>query len=569
MSNINLSVLNGRNGLILDGVARDGRLGDAVSSAGDINNDGLADILVGARDANSGRGLVAVVFGSSNGFAGDNEDFDGRLTAFDLDGSNGFRITSSSTRDLGASVSNAGDVNNDGIDDFIIGASNTNDDRGDSYVIFGRESLEDVELNELDGSNGFKVDGIAAGDFFGFDVTDAGDLNNDGIADVAISAPFTDAEGSANAGATYVIFGRDGSFPDDLDLANLDGTNGFTINGADSGDLIGESISSAGDLNGDGIDDLLIGSRFSDPGDRNNAGTTYVLFGRDGGFTTEVDLSSLGSDGITISGISAVDASGTSVASLGDINDDGFNDIGIGAPLRDSGAENAGQGYVIFGQESGFDAGFLRLSNLDGSDGFAINGIAVDDQLGTDISGVGDVNNDGFNDFAVSAVGADNEAGTSYVVYGQDSAFESTLNVSDLNINTGFEIDGVVETNRSGESISGAGDFNGDGIDDLLVGAPQVSLSEQGRNVGQAYVLFGRIENLGDVNDDGAYTTEDAYLISRVAAGIDSSFEAFPDLDPLLVGDVNSDGFVSGLDSAIVYSAANGGTSNFALADFD
>ena len=580
MTNLNLSVLNGRNGFIIQGVAQDGRLGDSVSNAGDLNGDGLPDILVGARDVDitgsNNEGQVSVIFGIGN-----DSDFEGRLEVSSLDGSNGFNINGISVEQrLGFSVSNAGDVNSDDVDDIIIGANGTNSNRGDSYIVFGNSGIGNgIDLLALNGSNGFKVDGILEGDRLGEAVTNAGDLNGDGIDDVAVSASFVDANGNDNSGATYVVFGQQGGFPDDIDLTTLDGTNGFVINGADFNDFSGRSVSSAGDLNGDGVDDLLIGAPLADPGNREDAGTTYVVFGQQGGFNAELNLNSLnGANGFTINGIFAGDASGASVAALGDINGDDVADIGIGAPAADANNTNAGQGYVIFGNNPEFTNGFFFLSDLNGSNGFTVNGIGVDDELGTAISGVGDVNNDDIDDFIISAVGAGNEAGTSYVIFGTDAGFPGTLNLADLNINQGFAIDGIVggdgvsPGDRSGQSVSNLGDVNSDGIDDLLIGAPQASPligedSQAVRDAGEAYVVFGRIENLGDADADGAYTDNDTYLISRVAVGLDTEFAAYPGIDPLLVADVNSDGFISALDGAIVNSTANGGTSNFILPD--
>ena len=579
MTDIDLSVLNGRNGFTIQGVSQDGLLGDAVSDGGDINGDGLADILVGARnadvDGDNNQGQVSVIFGSNDGFSD-------RIRVDELDGNNGFVIDGvREEQRFGTSVSFAGDVNGDDISDIVIGANNTNSGRGDSYIIFGRSSFnESLDLTNLNGSNGFKVDGITEDDRFGRAVSEAGDLNNDGIDDILITANFVDVDGNENAGAAYVIFGNEDDFPDDLDLTDIDGNNGFILNGIGVDDFTGFSASGGEDFNGDGIDDLLVSSPGVNPEGRENAGRTYVVFGRDSEFPDELDLANLnGFNGFDINGIVADDASGVSVSAAGDVNNDGIADIGIGAPFADGSNENAGQSYIVYGSETVVSEGSFSLNDLDGSNGFVINGAEVDDQLGTSISAAGDVNNDDIDDFIVGAVGAEEEAGTSYVVFGSDE-FEGTLNLSDLNINRGFAIDGIVggdgttPGDRSGEAVSGAGDVNNDGIDDLLVGAPQASPvidddNSQIRDAGEAYVVYGRVENLGDVNNDNAYTNEDAYLISRVAVGLDSAFEAYSGIDPLLVADVNSDGVVSALDSAIVYSAANDGTSNFILPDLE
>jgi hypothetical protein len=574
MTNINVSLLNGRNGFIIEGAREDGRLGDAVSNAGDFNGDGIPDIIIGALDVDvsgsNSAGQVSIIFGSNENFTSlfsSNENFAGRISVSALDGTSGFRIAGyNDEQRLGISVSRAGDINNDGISDIIIGANGTNDNRGDSYIIFGSESIGDgVDLLALDGTNGFKIDGIIEGNLFGTAVSDAGDINNDGIADLAVTATRVNSNGNEDSGATYVIFGQEGDFPDDLDLTTLDGNNGFVVKGANLNDFSGVSVSDAGDLNGDNIDDLLIGASQVDLGERQDVGATYVVFGRENGFSNEINLSDLGSNGLTINGIAAGDNSGFSVSSLGDINSDGFADIGIGAPN-----ENEGQGYVIFGTGNGFSQDILSLSDLNGTNGFTLNGIDANDLLGTSISSAGDLNNDEIDDFVISASGSNEEAGTSYVIFGRDAGetFGATLNLADLNINQGFSINGISASTRSGESVSDLGDVNQDGIDDLIIGAPQAVPTEDLSNAGEAYVVFGRVENLGDVDNDRAYTNEDVYLISRMAVGLDTEFAAYPGIDPLLVADVNSDGFVSALDSAIVYSTANNtGTSSFILPD--
>ena len=157
--------------------------------------------------------------------------------------------------------------------------------------------------------------------------------------------------------------------PSVIELSALDGTNGFRIDGETAGDQIGRSVASAGDVNGDGLADLVIGA----PGDPGSgpSGTSYVVFGQRSSFSSSFELSALdGTNGFQVNGEAPADHSGSSVASAGDVNGDGFADLIVGAYGADG---YAGASYVVFGQLSGF-ASTLELSALDGTNGFKLNG---------------------------------------------------------------------------------------------------------------------------------------------------------------------------------------------------
>jgi Ca2+-binding RTX toxin-like protein len=392
---------NGSAGFVLfDGADAVIRLGFSVAAAGDVNGDGLADLLVGAPDAAPGgrafAGQTFVVFGRSQAPGGSpvfpaQFDVTSLLAANGGNGSAGF-VLNGIDADLGDpedpgdgsgwSLDGAGDVNGDGVDDIVVGAFAANphgrQDAGQAYVVFGRDRRSgqfpaEIELSSLlaanggNGSAGFALNGIHAEDSAG-EASMAGDVNGDGVEDVLVGALQADPGGRNLAGQSYVVFGRaTGGFPAELELSSLlaanggNGSTGFALNGIDAADTSGSEVSAAGDVNADGIDDILVSADLADPGGRQLAGESYIVFGRlqaSGGFPAEIELSSLlagnggdGSTGFLLNGVAADDFSGGAVSFAGDVNGDNIDDVIIGALGADPGGRNqAGQSYVVFGR---------------------------------------------------------------------------------------------------------------------------------------------------------------------------------------------------------------------------
>ena len=288
-----------------------------------------------------------------------------------------------------------------------------------------------------------------------------------------------------------------------LDLANLTPDQGYRIGGGSKYALLGDSVASAGDINGDGLADVVIGA--------NNK--AYVIFGRDQGFAS-VDLRHLSpDDGFVMSSDGPIQGIGGSPMSAGDVNGDGFADIVVGAPRNSDAGYDAGAAYVIFGKADGF--GPIDLEHLASTDGFVLRG-AEGSWAGYRVAAADDVNGDGYADIIIGAPhlagGGDRlYVGAAYVILGKAEGF-GPIDLTHLAPSDGFMIKSSDDRAEAGASVSSAGDVNGDGYADLIVGAPYAALDAPFQDTGAAYVIFGKADGFGPIDLD-ALASEDGYMV--------------------------------------------------------
>lgn len=397
----------------------------------------------------------------------------------------------------GESIDGVGDFNQDGFEDIIIGAPDAGaSSEGAAYLYFGSAVLTaNQSLSALDGSNGIKFPGLSAGDQLGSAVCGGGDVNGDGIPDIAMSAPSVQIGPDLNVGCVYVKFGTALPLSSPFDLSSLDGSNGLAICGVAAETFFGGGDLSMGDVNGDAIDDLVIGSDQADPGGLLDAGEYDVIYGRDdGGFPALLLISALdGSNGFRFTGSLAGEDLGSSLCAKSDVNGDGIKDIISGAPgAVPGGLSNAGELYVQYGNAS--IAATLSKASLDGSTGYIIQGEQINGRLGDGGAACGfDLSADGLQDVIMGASfatlpGPISFAGASYFLYGNNSMTQPAVRSLSVATAAGAvtEIYGVAAIDRAGSGLSS----NARG--QLLVGA--LGTDNVAPEAGSAYLMKDPID---------------------------------------------------------------------------
>ena len=410
----------------IEPVAANDQFGWSVSGAGDVNDDGYDDVIIGGPGYSSETGRAFIYYG------GDPMDNTVDVTFYGQSGDDYF----------GYSVSGAGNVNNDDYDDVIVGAPGRNSAKGQVYVFFGGDPMDNTADVLLYGQDG--------DDNFGKSVSGAGNANNDAFDDVIVGAPGRDSD----KGQVYVFFGGD----------PMNNGADVLLYGGSAGDMFGWSVSDAGNVNGDDYDDIIVGAP-----KRNSVGWAYVYHGGNPMDNTYDQR---------LYGKSTNDDFGWSVSGAGDVDNNGLDDVIVGAPERDS----KGWAYIFFGGNPMDDVDDLKLYGQDDGDHF-----------GWSVSGVGNVKGDKYDDVVVGAPGRNSGKGQAYLYFG------------------GYDMDNTADALMYGQnvgdafggSVSGAGDVNADGADDIVVGAP---LYETNSNeYGKAYVYEGEL----DTDCDGVLNETD------------------------------------------------------------
>jgi len=449
-------------------------LGNCVASAGDVNADGYSDVIVGAYSYSNGQASEGVAFVYHGSAAGIN------ITPVSMMQSN------QASAFLGYSVASAGDVNGDGFSDVIVGGhfyDNGESNEGGAFVYHGSAgginttAVATLECNQLNAHMGYSV-------------ASAGDVNGDGYSDVIASAYQFD-NGQADEGAAFIYHGSASG----INIASV-----ATLECNQAGAYMGWFVNCAGDVNGDGYSDV-IASAYQYGNGQGGEGAAFVYLGSSAGINTTAT--------VTLE-TQQVNALVSAVASAGDVNGDGYSDIIVGSREYDNGEINEGAAFVYHGSASGINT----------SPTTAVESNQVNAYMGFSVAGAGDVNGDGYSDVIVGAYEFDNgqaNEGVAFVYHGSATGISTSAAAM---------VEGNQASARMGYSVASAGDVNGDGYGDVIVG---VQLYDNGQtDEGVAFVYHG--------SASGINTTPAAMVESNeVSAGMGFSVAS--------AGDVNGDGY--------------------------
>jgi hypothetical protein len=438
---------------------------------GDLNGDGYPDLIVREKDSKK----VYVIFGSSSGYPNP-------LPLSSLNGSNGFVLSltyADNSQAYGAggnATITTADINNDGIDDLIVGSPNLSY----VFVLFGHANpwpaTRDVQSSPLNGADGFAVHTsqyTCGGIMLGYGVA-VGDFNGDGIKDLLIGQRCTSNEGYA----AWVVFGHANPWGASRDVyaSPLTGSDGFQLL-SNGGIYYGWTVG-AGDIDGDGIDDIFLGVA---------SYQSMIVFGKHN-WTTPIVVDSY-VDGNTGFMVTTNGGYGMNYLYAADINGDGIKDLIVAQPYVNGHNRPV---WVLFGHAKPWThPRNLITSPPTGTDGTTITNPAVSGSLGNSLD-FADVNGDGITDLLIGDIYPNSYAGKAYLLYGK-SSWSASTDLSTLDGTTGTVFNGAAAGDYAGASVS-IGDLDGDGHPDLVIGSYMASPNGVS-NAGSSYVLWGKHAN--------------------------------------------------------------------------
>jgi len=418
-------------------------LGYAVGPAGDVNGDGYDDVIVGAYRYDTGQvdeGRAWAFYGSATGLDA--------TADWTVDGPWPGAL-------LGHSVARAGDVNQDGYDDVIVGVPSPNGGTADgwAYAYYGSPA-------GLHTTPDWTVEVVQDQAWFGRTVRSAGDVNGDGYDDVVVGAPHYD-NGQMDEGKAWAYYGS---------ANGLHTTADWSAEENQAWALFGRWVGTAGDVNGDGYDDLIAGAHFWDD-DQQNEGRAFAFYGSPAGLHTTADWTA---DGNQVEAWFA-----RAVGSAGDVNSDGYSDVIVGAPKYDNDQTDEGRAFAFYGSATGLSTTADWIAEADQAEAW----------FGRRLATAGDVNGDGYDDVIVGAPNFDTgnpDGGKVYVYYGTGHG---------LRARPAWTAWSNQDHAWFGRSVAPAGDVNGDGYDDVIIGAPLYDNGEH--DEGRAFAFYGSAAGLG------------------------------------------------------------------------
>jgi len=468
--------------------------GCSVATAGDINDDGYSDIIVGARHYAGGQYME----GAAYAFYG---------SAGGLSATGMWMVESNeSGSDFGISVGTAGDVNGDGYSDVIVGTSfseyHSAPQYGKAYVYYGSTS-------GLPTSASWTAEGDQTFCFFGKSVGTAGDVNGDGYSDVIIGAPNYDNDTETDEGEAFVYYGSSTGLGPNGTPGNADWKHApDAYNLPDSN--FGYSVSTAGDTNGDGYSDIIVGAS----GYATQRGMVWVFLGSSTGLAAEYDTYFLGEV--------SPDKFGASVACAGDLNGDGYSDVIVGAQLYDGASgDDDGKVYIFKGSTDGLPSLGFAADKADWTE----EGTQLNEFFGSSVGPAGDIDGDGYSDIIIGAQGYDDLVGVTYDNVGRASVYYGSL-ADSLESEPSWDLDGENNSANLGCSVSSAGDVNADGYMDVIVGADMHTNNYTWE--GRATVFHGSANGLAA---SPAWYIDGGQSIASLGCSVSSA------------GDVNGDGY--------------------------